>query len=402
MGYDMNCRVCNSEIIKVADLGSTPLADKFPKTADEKELNFPLAVSYCENCNSLQASDKLRMTDVFDDDYGFFTGASPSGVKYFEEYAEEMKLYFQEQAKGFVIELASNDGTLLKHFNEASKVLGVDACKNVVDYAKSKGIHTVHGFWSDDMAKVVAAGYGKADMIIANNVLAHVEDPNDFVAGVYRALADDGVFVFEFQYAEDLAGQMVWDNIYHEHRSFFSKNAIDNLLENNMMRPVLYKYTKPHGGSLRVVAVKNLNKYYPKHGYVAWDTNEYALPALMGAMQARINYNADALSSMVDGLRAQGKKIAGYGASAKSCTLLNVAGIDLDYIVDLTPHKIGKFAPGTKIPIISPKQEAAEYGRPDVYLLTVWNYADAILMRERDYMAKGGQFILPIPYPVLV
>lgn len=397
----MNCRVCNEEIIKVADLGSTPLADKFPKTFDEKELYYPLAVSYCDNCNSLQASDKLRMTEVFDDDYGFFTSASPSGVKYFEEYANEIKVAFFPKPSDLIIEIASNDGTLIKQFTD-SKTLGVDACKNVVDEANANGIRTVHGFWGDDLAKVITAGHGKANIIIANNVLAHVEDPNDFIAGVYRSLADDGLFIFEFQYAEDLAGQMVWDNIYHEHRSFFSKKAIDNLLENHMMRPVLYKHTKPHGGSLRVVAVKSLVEYKPRLNYKKWDTLEYPLLALLGNMQSRITYNIDALHHMVSGLQAIGKRVAGYGASAKSCTLLNAAGIDLDYIVDLTPHKIGKFAPGTKIPIISPKQEAAEYGKPDVYLLTVWNYADAILMREREYMAKGGQFIIPIPYPVLV
>lgn len=398
----MNCRVCNGNIVDVADLGATPLADKFPKTKNEEELSIPLRIAYCSECNSLQSSDRLDMAKVFDSDYAFYTGSSPAGVDYFYEYAQEMMMYFQKQSRGFVLELASNDGTLLKQFTEAKKVLGIDACKNVCDVANKQGVNTICGFWGRDLSRIITAGHGKADLIIANNVLAHVENPNDFIEGVNHALADDGVFVFEFQYAEDLAGQLVWDNIYHEHRSFFSKKAIDNLLEKHMMTAVLYKHTAPHGGSLRVVAVKNLNKHYPKHGYMPWDTVEYALPALLGNMQSRIIYNADALSSMVDGLRAKGKKIAGYGASAKSCTLLNVAGIELDYIVDLTPHKIGRFSPGLKIPIISPKEEEARYGKPDVYLLTVWNYTESILKREREFMSNGGQFIIPIPYPVLV
>lgn len=398
----MKCRVCSGGIFKVADLGSTPLADKFPLTADQEETEYPLGVSYCEDCNSLQASDKLDMYDVFDDDYGFFTGASPSGVKYFEEYAEELKELFPEQSKGFVLEIASNDGTMLQSFKDSKNVMGVDACKNVCIYASEQGINTVCGFWGDPLASVIERGHGKADLIIANNVLAHVEDPNDFISGVYRQLSDNGVFVFEFQYAIDLAGQMVWDNIYHEHRSFFSKRAIDNLLENHMLQAVMYKHTSPHGGSLRVVATKNLKQVTIPNGYEKWDTLEFAIPALIGNMQSRIMYNSDALIDMVDRLKAEGKTIAGYGASAKSCTLLNVTGIELDYIVDLTPHKVGRFAPGTKIPIISPEYELAHHGRADVYLLTVWNYAEAILKREREYMAKGGRFILPIPYPVLV
>lgn len=398
----MNCRVCAKQIFKVADLGSTPLADKFPRTHNEKEKMYPLGVSYCEECNSLQATDRLDMADVFDSDYAFYTGSSPSAVKYFEEYAEDLQEAYPEQSKGFILEIASNDGILLSRFDKASKTLGVDACKNVVDDANERGIKTVLGFWGKQMAKVITAGHGKADLIIANNVLAHVEDPNDFIAGVYEALSDTGIFIFEFQYVIDLAGQLAWDNIYHEHRSFFSKRAIANLLENHMMTPLFCKHTPQHSGSLRIIATKNMLKHARPKGFEGFRVDEFGLPALFGNMQTRIIYNTDALIAMIDRLRSDGKTIAGYGASAKSCTLLNAAGIDLDYIVDLTPHKIGRFSPGRKIPIISPKEEEARHGKPDVYLLTVWNYAESILAREREYMSKGGRFLIPIPYPVLV
>lgn len=393
------CRICESKLNDFIYLGKTPFADSFPKEKDKYEKQYQLDIKLCAACQCLQMGHQLTMREVFNDDYAFFTNASPAAVEHFEQYAEDIKQL--PQSKGFVFEIASNDGTLLEMMKDhSSKVLGIDACANVVRYANDKGIPTLHGFFNQTRGEEIGETEGYADMVIANNVLAHVENINSFVAGVSIILKSTGVFVFEFQYLPQLINNLTWDNFYHEHRMFLSLTAISRLLRKHSMAIVDVVETPQHGGSVRVTASKDMGHLSATATKLI---NRYEKP-LHGLtdFKYRVINNCEKLKLMVEQLQFEGKVVAGYGATAKSCTLLNAADIQLEYIVDLTPHKIGRFAPGTKIPIISPKQEKARYGRADVYLLTAWNYADRILQKERSYMGRGGRFIIPIPNPILI
>jgi SAM-dependent methyltransferase len=399
------CRACgstNKEL--VLDLGSTPLADAFPKTIDEQEKLYPLSVSVCTDCWLMQLDQDIPDEELFSSDYGFFTGASPSAVKYFEEYADDVKRRYPEQSKGFVVEIASNDGTLLKHFKEHSRRLwGIDPAEPAAEEAMDNNfIPTLVENFTDHLANKFQAEYERADLIMANNVLAHVIDPLDFLKGIKTLLAPDGVAIIEFQYAVDLLFRNQFDHFYHEHRSFFSIISLEYLLGKCGLKVQNIQHTPAQGGSLRV---------HLKHGavhlppFADWWGSEKVLEIdnLMtyATFHYRVEYIADELERQLRDLKAQGKRIYGYGASAKSTTLLNFCGIGpdlLDCVVDTTPHKLGRFTPGTKIPIVGPGE------RPDCdcYLVLVWNYLPGIIRREQEYMNKGGKFLVPVPAPTLI
>lgn len=394
------CRVC-SEVISEKDVffnvSDTPLADKFPVTKEEEERYYPINIVVCPNCRHVQMLETLQMEDVFNDEYTFYSGASPSLVTYWQETVNEYKKKFKKQSKGTVIEIASNDGTLLKNFvGHSKKIIGVDpSFVSGID-----GVIEYNNFFNHATAVNLEEQYGKADMIIANNVIAHVENPRSFIRGINTLLSDEGVFICEFQYLISLLYKNLFENFYHEHRSFFSINSFNKLLEENGLYLCDLDFVNRQGGSLRVFVRR---KDYTTDRVKRMLTNESNL--LHGdtefvAFGRRCFDNVFSLKDLISNLQKKGATIAGYGATAKSCTLLHALGdIKLDYIVDLTPDKIGKYSPGFKIPVISPDQETK---RPDYYLLFAWNYADRIIPMEADYLKNGGHFILPTPSVIVI
>jgi SAM-dependent methyltransferase len=371
------------------DLGSTPLADAFPKTADEDEAFYPLGLTVCQRCWLAQNTEVVPDDLLYNADYGFYTGASPSSLAYFKDYADWVLSRYDPQ---FVVEIASNDGTLLRHFlAPGRKVLGVEPAANVALAAKENGVPTHNRPFGRAVANDI--GEDRADLIIANNVVAHVSDLDDFLGGIAILLAPDGTAIIEFQYVADLLLGNQFDHVYHEHRSFFSLSSLDAALRPHGLRIFDYEFTPAQGGSVRALVQRHSLVLH--HPFEEWLSS----PAAYGGVQGRIDHLRDRLQSLVIERSLVGP-VAGYGATAKSTTLLNYCDIgnDIAYVADLTPSKIGRFTPGTRIPIVHPDDAPPA----DTYLLLAWNYLSGVLRRERAFLDRGGRFIVPIPAPVLL
>ena len=404
------CRICDSKkLVSFISLTKTPLADLFVKNPKNKEHKFPLDVYVCTKCFLVQLVNEVNSDLLFGNHYAFYTGSSPSSIGYFEDYANSIMARFSKESKKLIVEIASNDGTLLKFFiDKGHDVIGIDPAKNVTKEANANGIPTITDFFNTKSALKLASSRDKAGIIIANNVIAHVEDLHDFVRGVKELLHEDGVFIFECQYFPYLLFNNQFDNIYHEHRSFFSLNPLIFLLKKFNLEAFDVEEHDTQGGSIRLfVAHKGKRKIEQRLKKAIYNEEKMKIRDLNTYLgfQARVNYVKLKLNQILEDLKKQNKKIAGYGASAKSNTLLNYCGIGtnyLDYIVDKTPYKFGLYSPGMHIPVISPEQEIKKYGRPDYYLLLVWNYAAGIIAREHEYIEKGGKFIIPIPTPHII
>jgi len=393
------CRICGSRtFIPFADLGTTPLADTFSEDGTPLE-RYPLCVKVCRRCFLIQLVDVVDQSEVFPDEYGFFSGASPSLRTHFAEFHESVPC----DVPGLVVEIASNDGELLRHYkDDGCRTLGIEPTQNTALEAKrSWDIDTIQQFFTEELAHEIVSEHGKANLVIANNVLAHVDNPVDFVSGVKVLLSSGGHFVAEVHHAQNLIFKNQFDNIYHEHLSFFSLRPLMHLFRLAGLEIYDAVEVPTQGGSLRVFATHQ--KQAPERTSrltKLLETEEALLlyeEATYLGWQSRINYIAYTLRERIKNIVAGGSQIAAYGASAKSCTLLNFCGLDsslISYVVDTTPSKFGRVTPGTNIPIVSEKEER---GRADYYLLTVWNYLPDILKREAAYLQDGGHFIIPLP-----
>ena len=403
------CRICgNKKLFKFISLNKMPLADLFVKNRKKREHKFPLDVKVCSKCFLVQLIDEVNPDLLFSQDYAFYTGGSPSSIEYFENYANSIMKRFSKESKKFIVEIASNDGTLLKPFvKKKYKVLGIDPAKNVVEEANANGIPTITNFFNFKTANEINAKEGKAGIIIANNVVAHVRDLHNFMEGVKNLLDINGVFIFECQYFPYLLFNNQFDNIYHEHHSFFSLYPLIKLMKLYNLEAFDVEEHDTQGGSIRVfVSHKGKRKIEKRL------TNSLKNEVNMGitnidtylGFEARVNYIKIKLLQILKDLKAKNKVIAGYGASAKSNTLLNYCGIGteyLDYIVDKTPYKYGLYSPGMHIKVISQEEEKTRKRKADYYLLLVWNYAEKIIAREEKFIKRGGKFIFPIPTPYI-
>lgn len=406
------CRICGSpRLFQFLSLGETPLADVFVEreNLDKPEAKYPLDVAVCENCGLVMLVHIIPAELLFGDNYAFYTSGSPQAVIHFRKYAHEVMERFPELAKRLTIEVASNDGVLLRPLKEmGAKVLGIEPAKNVAVVAQASGIDTIIEFFNKETAEKVFKDRGQAGLIIANNVIAHVDDAVDFAEGVKLLLDPKGVFIFEAQYFPNLLFKNQFDNVYHEHHSFYALRPLKLLIEKAGMKIFDVEEVDTQGGSLRVFA---------EHA----DGSREVKPIVQKMIQAELDMKLDTpepymrlaaraenikseLIKILSDFKRQGKKIVGYGAPAKGNTLLNFCGIGpqyVDYIVDKTYFKLGKFTPGMHIPVF-PTEKIQEDGPPDYYLLLVWNYADAIMKQEEEFRKNGGKFIIPIPNPRIV
>lgn len=401
-----SCRACNSrKLLQVLDLGHTPLADLFVKSSRKKEKKFPLSVSVCKSCFLVQLDQDINDQIQFGDNYAFHTGGSPSSLPYFKKYAEDVLNKFPNQAQRFTLEIASNDGTLLNHFKKAGcNILGIDPVKNVADLANSKKIETLPMFFNSQTARKILTEKGRAGIIIANNVIAHVIGPVNFLEGVKIVLDKDGVAIIECQYFPYLLFNNQFDNVYHQHRSFFSLTPLNLIIKKNKLKIIDVEEHDTQGGSIRIFIAHANGRYKinPKVKMMLKNERDIGLLNLDTyiGFSSRVNYIKYKLNNLLKELKNEGKTIAGYGASAKSNTLLNYCEIGtnfLDYIIDKTPYKFGLYTPGTHIPVVG-----SEKKKPDYYLLLVWNYAAGIMQREKEFRKKGGKFIVAIPTPQII
>ena len=401
---NFQCRSCaarSGELI--LDLGEQPLANNLlaPEDLGQPEPRFPLRLAVCTECWLLQITDLVPPVDLFSD-YIYFSSYSDAWTQHAAECAVR---YCEDFAPNYVIEIASNDGYLLRHFAEANTPhLGIEPAENIATVARENGVQTRTDFFTKKLAQELAAE-NQPDLILANNVFAHAPDINDFVAGINTLLAPKGRAILEFPYATEMIAQDEFDTIYHEHVFYFTFTALEPIFARHALRITRVERTPLHGGSLRI---------FVRHDTHAADETVAVLRAQedelgVGSLDYFQNFTAHAaairetLREQITILKDEGKTLAAYGAAAKGSTLLNFCGInvaDLAFVADRSPHKQGKLMAGAYVPIV-PAEELAQRA-PDVTLLLAWNFADEILAQQQAYRAAGGKFLIPIPNVRLV
>ena len=400
------CGGCGSaaDLTTVLDLGASPLADDF--RADRAEAlaleRYPLELLYCSACTLVQLGEIVDDAILWGGDYGLYSSASPAVVEHFQTYADWLLQRFPRHAHRLTVEIASNDGVLLRPLQAAGvPVLGVDPAAGPAGIARASGIETWGEIFTRDTARRIVAERGQAGLIVANNVVGHVADLREFGEALGILLHNDGLAVVEFQYVLDLLVGNQFDHVYHEHRQFFSLTSLARALAPAGLHPIDVEQNSMQGGSLRVTLAK-LGR--SSHAVRQMHLTEQRLDdrGALGGLQLRAERIRDRLRGILIDASRDGLKVAGYGASAKSATLLSFCDIGpelVPYFLDPMPTKIGRYLPGSGIPIIDP---AADTGRPDMYLLAVWNYLAQAMAREREFTARGGQWLVPIPAPGLL
>jgi SAM-dependent methyltransferase len=401
-----NCRFCKTELkTSVVDLGMSPLANAYIKPERKRGLEyfFPLHAFICEKCFLVQVEEFETPQAIFSD-YAYFSSYSKTWLEHCQNYTDLMVEKFEFNPKSLVIEIASNDGYLLQYFKEKNiPVLGIEPAENVAKVAEQKGIPTVVKFFGVQTAQALIEQGKKADLLLGNNVLAHVPDLNDFVKGMKMLLNDRGVLTMEFPHLLNLIEENQFDTIYHEHFSYFSLQAVEKVFNHHGLALFDVQELPTHGGSLRI---------YAHHKE---DTTHKLTPNIDKLKEKEVRFGLDKLATykdfkekvcetkrkllefLIEAKRAK-KTIVGYGAPAKGNTLLNYCGVRqdfLDYTVDISPHKVGCLLPGTHIPIEHP--DKIKETKPDYVLILPWNFKDEIMGKTQFIREWGGKFVIPIP-----
>jgi SAM-dependent methyltransferase len=404
---ERRCRFCRAPLSRTfADLGVSPVANAFlrPDQLNAMEPFYPLHAYVCEECLLVQLEDFETPEQIFNDHYAYFSSYSDSWLDHARRYTDLVTARFGLNAKSFVVEIASNDGYLLQYFlQKGIPVLGIEPSSNVASAATGKGIDTWVTFFTAETARELVAKGQKADLILGNNVLAHVPALTDFICGLKILLADDGVITMEFPHLLCLIRNNQFDTIYHEHFSYFSFLAVTRIFAAHGLRIFDVDRLTTHGGSLRIFAAHDKCQHWRDQPSVANLLAEERAAGLdhgptysLFAEQVK-KTKYELLGFLVEAKRA-GKTIVGYGAPAKGNTLLNFCGIRTDFIdftVDKSPHKQGMFLPGTHIPVEDPKKIFET--RPDYVLILPWNLRDEIMAQMAGVAAWGGKFVVPIP-----
>jgi len=404
--HGFSCRACAAPLSATfVDLGMSPLCNTqiAPDQLHEMEPFYPLRAYVCGRCFLVQLQEFVSPDNIFTE-YAYFSSYSTSWVDHARRYVDMAIQRFALGPQAKVMELASNDGYLLQHFvRRQVPVLGIEPAANVAKAAIEKGIPTTIRFFGRTAADDIAREHGRPDLLLGNNVLAHVPDLNDFVAGMKRLLAPNGVITMEFPHLLRLMAENQFDTIYHEHFSYFSFVAVEKVFARHGLAMFDVEELPTHGGSLRIFARHVDNEALPVGERVpALRQREIAEGFLTlehySGFGARVNETKRRLLSFLIDAKQRGKTVVGYGAPGKGNTLLNYCGIRtdfLDFTVDANPYKQGKFTPGTRIPILAP--DKIRESRPDYVLILPWNLKDEI-SRAVAYIGDwGGRFVVPIP-----
>jgi len=403
----MRCRHCGTELSVVfIDLGSAPPSNAYLKPEDlhKAETWFPLRVLVCTECWLVQTEDFAAATDLFSAEYAYFSSYSATWLAHAKKYVETMIPRFHIDTRSYIIEVGANDGYLLQYVQEQGvPCLGIEPTRGTANAARERGLKIIEGFFGLDLARRLTKGGQSADLIVANNVLAHVPDINDFVSGFAELLKQDGVATFEFPHLLQLTSNIQFDTIYHEHYSYLSLISVKRIFEKNGLFIFDVEELPTHGGSLRVFACKNSSKRFKQSERVSnlisrevkegINTIEY----YSGFQDKANKVKNDLLVFLLDAQRRK-EKVIGYGAAAKGNTILNYAGIRPDLIscvVDANPAKQGKYLPGSRIPIVN--VETIRKLEPNYVIILPWNLKEEI-MQELSYIRDwGGKFVWAVP-----
>ena len=403
----MQCRFCKTELKKLfIDLVNSPASNSFLTKAqlNEPEVFYPLKVYTCHKCFLVQVDEYKKSDAIFNNEYAYFSSYSKSWLQHAKLYTELMTARFDLNQKSKVIEIASNDGYLLQYFQQnAIPVLGIEPTANTADVAISKGIETIVDFFGTRLAKRLAAENTYADLLLGNNVLAHVPDIVDFVAGMEIVLAPHGVITMEFPHLMQLVDNNQFDTIYHEHFSYLSLYTAKEIFASQGLEIFDVDELPTHGGSLRIYAKHtadytkpispNVSELLKKEITKGINTLVYYDDFQIKALQIKL-----ALLEFLINQKKNGKKIAAYGAAAKGNTLLNYCGIKndlIEYVVDASPHKQNKWLPASHIPVVNEKHLIES--KPDYVIIFPWNLKDEI-MDQLGYIKEwGAKFVIPVP-----
>ena len=398
------CRFCGEDLNKTfINLGAQPLSNSYVSDEKQPENIYPLHVWVCGNCKLVQLEEYETPEEIFSE-YSYFSSYSDSWLKHAKEYTDYMVERFGFNDKSHVVEIASNDGYLLQYFIEKGiPVLGIEPAKNVAAVAEQKGVTTLSEFFGVALAKKLAKKQ-KADLLLGNNVLAHVPDINDFVEGMHVLLADDGIITMEFPHLLQLIANNEFDTIYHEHFSYLSFSVVNQIFAVHGLKIFDVEELETHGGSLRIFAChNNLNKYGISKSVAEMLRREETACLLdMTAythFEKRVQQTKRDLLSLLIQLKNAGKNIVAYGAAAKGNTLLNYCGIGTDfinYVVDKNPNKQGVFLPGSRIPVLAP--DIIKQTKPDYVLVLPWNLKSEITEQLNYIKDWQGKFIFAIPH----
>lgn len=397
------CRFCEAPLTQTfVDLGETPLANSYLESTDQPDPRFPLHARVCSSCRLVQVEAAATPEQIFQH-YAYFSSYSTSWVEHARRFCEAMTSRFQLGPTSQVVEVASNDGYLLRHFVAAGvPALGIEPAANVAEAAQAAGVPTETMFFGLATARDLKGRGHAADLLVGNNVLAHVPDINDFVAGLAHLLKDEGVLSMEFPHLLRLIAGVQFDTIYHEHFCYLSLLAVERVFAAHGLRVFDVEELDTHGGSLRVLACRRgasraegagLSKVRADEAAAGFDTD-----AAYQGFQARVEAVRDSLLAFLAEARAEGRRVATYGAAAKGNTLLNYCGVtaaEIDFVVDRSPHKQGLFLPGSHIPVFGPEKLAE--ARPDYVLILPWNLKDEIVRQNPEVASSGGRWVVPVP-----
>lgn len=401
------CRSCDSTpLVPFLDLGEQPLANALVPAhrAGESQHRYPLVVAFCEDCSLVQITVSVPPEEMFSD-YPYFSSFSSGVVDNARDIAKRLIRERNLGPGNLAMEIASNDGYLLRNYLDAGvDVLGIDPAKNVAIVAEENGVPTIVDFFGVEVAERIRAVGRLADVIHANNVMAHVPDINGVVRGIEIVLSDTGIAVIETPYVKDLVDGLEFDTVYHEHLFYYSLTSFQRLLERNGLTAVDVERIPIHGGTLRVTAARPGTAASPAvQTMLEQEQDTVARVDYYRDFATRVEKLGGALRALLSDVRSKGQTVAAYGAAAKGSTLLNAFGIGadtLDFVADVSPHKQGFLMPGVHVPIVA--AEELPQRRPDYTLLLAWNHAEEIMNQQPEYRALGGRFILPVPEPKVV
>jgi len=403
----MNCRFCKTQLSHIfIDLGNSPPSNSFLKKEqlDEPEIFYPLKVFTCHKCFLVQLDEYKKSNEIFNSEYAYFSSYSTSWLQHAKAYTELMVEQFGYNEKSQIVEVASNDGYLLQYFQEKKiPVLGIEPTKNTAEVAIGKGIHTITEFFGVTLAKQLSDKGTKADLLLGNNVLAHVPDITDFVEGIKILLSPTGVVTMEFPHVVQLIDNNQFDTIYHEHFSYLSLYTVKQIFESKRLEVFDVEELSTHGGSLRIYAKnkedkskeisKRLTLLMQKENTKGINNLAYYTSFSEKAGKVKL----DLLHFLIQ-QKKENKKVAAYGAAAKGNTLLNYCGIKndiIEFVVDANPYKQGKYLPASHIPIVN--ETMLKEMRPDYVIVFPWNLKEEITNHLSYIRTWGSRFIIPVP-----